>query len=514
MRTNLPVTQQEYVLPDEALLISETDLRGVIRWGNPDFVESSGFPLEELIGAPQNIIRHPDVPPAIFHDLWATLKSGRPWANIVKNRRKNGDHYWVQADVSPLRKHGEIVGYVSIRGKATREQIREAEKLYAQVKDQAELKGTLLQRLQSLPLGTRLRLALGLPFLFAALALLSAWHEPGSAFFKILGGLFVLSGMGGWFAIAAVNGPLNALFQALERGDLTRQVPVEGAGDMARATSAFNVLTLRFRRILRELGRVAKQMDGVAKELEAASAEASAATQQIARSAEGQQETTARMAAAVTQFSASATQVAGHARTSLDRAEAAVRMTAQGNQAGQDATAAMAEIRQSTSAMVKATQVIQDIARQTNLLSLNAAIEAAKAGHQGKGFAVVAEEVRKLAERSGTAAKEIQELIVQTDASVVEGDRKLGALVTHLEEIQRSIQDVSRMAAEIGTASEEQARTSEEVARQVELTAQEASQVASASTQLAASSEELSSRASSLESVVGNLTRTAEVFQV
>ena len=514
MRTNLPVTQREYVLPDEALLISETDLRGVIRWGNPDFVESSGFQSQDLLDAPQNIIRHPDVPPAIFHDLWATLKSGRPWTNIVKNRRKNGDHYWVQADVSPLRKNGEISGYVSIRGKATQAQIREAEKLYAQVKGQKELQVTLRQRIQALPLGTHLRFALGLPLLFASLALLSAGFDPGSLLFKSLSGAFLLSGIWGWFTISRVNSPLKTLFQAIDRADLTHQIPVTGAGDIAHATSAFNVLTLRFRRIIRELGRVAKQMDSVAKELQVSSEEASAATQQIARSAEGQQETTARMAAAVTQFSASATQVAQNARESLGLADVSVRTATEGTKAGQDATQAMTEIRQSTSAMVKATQVIQEIAGQTNLLSLNAAIEAAKAGQQGKGFAVVAEEVRKLAERSATAAKEIQGLIKQTDTAVNEGDRKLGALVTHLHDIQQSIEGVSGMAREIGTASEEQAHTSEEVAQQVESTAREASQVASASTQLAASAEELSSRAERVRTVVANLARTVEVFQV
>ncbi|HEX9009988.1 MAG TPA: methyl-accepting chemotaxis protein [Holophagaceae bacterium] len=514
MRTNLPITQHEHVLSEEALLISETDLRGVIRWGNPDFVESSGFGLDELLDAPQNIIRHPDVPPAIFKDLWDTLKAGRPWTNIVKNRRKNGDHYWVQADVSPLRKHGGISGYVSIRGRATPEQIRAAEKLYAEARDRKELKTSLRQRMQALPLGTRLRLALGLPFLTASLALLSAEFSPASLAFKGLSGAFLLTGAWGWTALSEVDRPLKQLFQAIDRADLTQQVPVVGAGDVARATSSFNVLTLRFRRIIRELGRVAKQMDGVAKELQVSSEEASAATQQIARSAEGQQETTARMATSVTEFSASATQVAQNARESLRLADASVQTANEGSRAGQDATQAMTEIRQTTSAMAKAAQVIQEIARQTNLLSLNAAIEAAKAGQQGKGFAVVAEEVRKLAERSASAAKEIQQLISQTDAAVGEGDRKLEALVAHLHEIQQSIEGVSRMAQEIGTASEEQARTSEEVARQVESTAREASQVASASTQLAASAEELSSRAERVRAVVANLARTVEVFQV
>ena len=512
MRTNLPVTQREHSLSDEALLISETDLRGVIRWGNPDFVESSGFSLEELQGAPQNIIRHPDVPPAVFKDLWDTLKADRPWTNIVKNRRKNGDHYWVQADVSPLRQNGQITGYVSIRGKASRAQIEAAEKLYASNRGSGSLKTGLGSKIRGLSLGTRLRLVLALPLGMALLAFL-AGQAGAAAISRALALASAASGLCALWLLPRFLGPLRILIEAIQQADLTRQVPVEGSGEVAGALSAFNILTLRFRRILGELGRVGRQMDEVAKDLHAAAEEASAATQQIARSAEGQQETTSRMAAAVNQFSASASEVAGNARGALQAAEAAVHTAAKGDRASQDATRAMAEIRQSTGAMTKAVQVIQEIARQTNLLSLNAAIEAAKAGTQGKGFAVVAEEVRKLAERSGTAAKEIQELIGQTDQAVLEGDRMLGSLVAHLGEIEQSIREVSRMAREIGVASEEQARTSEEVASQVESTAREATQVASASTQLAASSEEFSRRAGRLESVVANLTRTVAVFQ-
>ncbi|HEX9081033.1 MAG TPA: PAS domain-containing methyl-accepting chemotaxis protein [Holophagaceae bacterium] len=514
MRTNLPVTQREHALPADALLISETDLRGVIRWSNPDFIEASGFSEAELSGAPQNLIRHPDVPPAVFKDLWDTLKAGRPWSNIVKNRRKNGDHYWVHADVSPLRIDGKVTGYISLRGRASESQVQDAERLYARARRAPSRLATLRSRLVEVSRTTRLRFVLGTSFLVAGLSLLTCWIAPHSTTASFLVAAWGLSGLWAWFAIGSLEAPVQALFQAIEQADLTRDVPVKGQGDVARATSAFNVLTLRFRRILGELGRVAQRMDEVAKQLQVASEEASAATQQIARSAEGQQETTARMAAAVTEFSASASEVASHAQSSLQAADAVVRSVAQGDRVGQEATQAMAEIRVTTEGMTKATQLIQDIAQQTNLLSLNAAIEAAKAREQGKGFAVVAEEVRKLAERSALAAEEIQTLIVHAHAVVLEGDQKLGRLVTHLAEIQQGIRDVSRMAQEIGLASNEQARASEEVAQQVESTAQEASQVASATTQLAASSAEFSSRADQLGRIVATLTRTVEVFQV
>tara|TARA_Y100001949_G_scaffold166683_1_gene163560 strand:- start:3627 stop:3962 length:336 start_codon:yes stop_codon:yes gene_type:complete len=102
MRNNQPVTQREYAFPDQQRLISTTDLTGKITYCNDIFAEVSGFERSELIGAPHNLIRHPDVPSAVFGHMWTTLKNGKPWMGIVKNRRNNGDHYWVNAYVTPV----------------------------------------------------------------------------------------------------------------------------------------------------------------------------------------------------------------------------------------------------------------------------------------------------------------------------------------------------------------------------------------------------------------------------
>ena len=97
MRNNQPVTQRERTFPAQQRLISTTDLKGQITYCNDAFVDISGFSREELLRAPHNIVRHPDVPSAVFEHMWTTLKKGRPWMGIVKNRSKNGDHYWVNA---------------------------------------------------------------------------------------------------------------------------------------------------------------------------------------------------------------------------------------------------------------------------------------------------------------------------------------------------------------------------------------------------------------------------------
>jgi len=131
MRNNQPITQKEYQLPADTLLVSYTDLQGNILKANEAFVAVSGYSWSELVGQPHNVLRHPDVPEQVFADLWATIEDGRPWSQIVKNRCKNGDHYWVSANATPVRDEtGRVTGYMSVRQPATREQISGAEAAY------------------------------------------------------------------------------------------------------------------------------------------------------------------------------------------------------------------------------------------------------------------------------------------------------------------------------------------------------------------------------------------------
>ncbi|MDO9069530.1 MAG: PAS domain-containing protein, partial [Deltaproteobacteria bacterium] len=130
MRNNQPVTQKEYPLDDDTVIVSYTNAKGQITHMNEDFVRYSGFEAAELMGKAHNIVRHPDVPPEAFRDLWATLKSGRAWQGIVKNRRKNGDYYWVKATANPM----PDGGYMSVRFKPSRQEVEAAEQLYAEMR--------------------------------------------------------------------------------------------------------------------------------------------------------------------------------------------------------------------------------------------------------------------------------------------------------------------------------------------------------------------------------------------
>ncbi|MGQ4880106.1 methyl-accepting chemotaxis protein [Billgrantia sp. LNSP4103-1] len=134
MRDNQPVTQREFKLSDEHLLITRTDLEGRITYANAAFVEVSGYSHEELIGAPHNLIRHPDMPQEAFADLWKTIETGESWQGVIKNRRKDGDHYWVQATVTPILDDGKCQGYTSVRTRAEAAVIEATAKRYAQLR--------------------------------------------------------------------------------------------------------------------------------------------------------------------------------------------------------------------------------------------------------------------------------------------------------------------------------------------------------------------------------------------
>jgi len=153
MRNNQPVTNNEVLMDDGQVIISETNLKGIITEVDQAFIDISGFTREELIGKNHNLIRHPDMPASAFQWLWDTIRDGQPWTGFVKNRCKNGDYYWVHANVTPVFKNGQIVSYVSVRTKPDRASIDAASQLYADINAGKVVLGkqTLLQKINPLP---------------------------------------------------------------------------------------------------------------------------------------------------------------------------------------------------------------------------------------------------------------------------------------------------------------------------------------------------------------------------
>jgi methyl-accepting chemotaxis protein len=318
--------------------------------------------------------------------------------------------------------------------------------------------------------------------------------------------------------LSNITGPLRKLMAAMDQmagGDLTQSVSITQQDEIGRISENFNTLRSTFASLFQDLNTTASRVSTGSTELNATAHEMARTGDEIARYSETQRRSAEQTAAAMTELSASIALVAENVRGSQARTEAAVGAVKEGSSQGEATARAMEAIQATSGHMIKAVQVIQDIAHQTNLLSLNAAIEAAKAGTMGKGFAVVADEVRKLAERSADAAKEIALLLEETDKALGQGSRTVEATVHALQTIQQNVREVTGTILEIGSASEEQSRASEEVARQVEQVADSIVHSAAASTELAQTivevrqtSDHLSQTAEALSAAIGRF-RTA-----
>jgi methyl-accepting chemotaxis protein len=305
-----------------------------------------------------------------------------------------------------------------------------------------------------------------------------------------------------------------AVLERVAQGDLKVQAAVDSADEVGELGSALNRTLANLRATLTRVAGAAAAVASGATELSASAEEMSATTSEIARGGESIRDSAESMSAAVTQFSASVQEVAVSVRSSLERSDQAVRATGEGARSGEAMSEGMARIRTSTENIRKAIQVIQEIAGQTNLLSLNAAIEAAKAGDQGKGFAVVAEEVRKLADRSRAAAGEIQGLLAESRDSVQDGLAASETTRGLLKDIETAIGAMAGMMGGISSAAEEQSRTSEEVARKVEEVTREIAQNASATHQMASTVHEVARTSSDLARVAEELSGAMAQFQV
>ena len=315
----------------------------------------------------------------------------------------------------------------------------------------------------------------------------------------------------------SISNPLKEFAQVLEAtagGDLRARSRLATRDEFGSMAATLNRMGEQLQRTMGAIMQGVHQVASGSHQLSAAADQMSTATGSIARSAQLQEASAERMAASITELATSISEVASGAQQTQVKLAEAQAAAEQGTGAGADTTEAMAGITRTAGDISKAILVIQEIAGQTNLLSLNAAIEAAKAGEQGKGFAVVAEEVRKLAERSGLAAKEVNQLIQEAKAAVDRGGITVGATVRSLETIRASLTAFGRLAGHIAQATTEQSRTGEEAARQVEAGVQESIQTASAATELSATTDEVARTARDLAQVAETLARQISVFQV
>ncbi|AAZ97571.1 chemotaxis sensory transducer [Thiobacillus denitrificans ATCC 25259] len=517
MRSNQPVTNVEYVLKDTETVVSKTDLRGNITYVNQDFVDVSGFSEAELIGAPQNIVRHPDMPEEAFADLWRTLQSGKVWSGLVKNRCKNGDYYWVDADVAPLIENGKTVGYASIRSKPDREQVKEAERVYRAVKagdkglgivEGKAIKCSSLDRCfarRAPALKTLLAIASSsMALIFVVMAVL-AWLATTETNGQFTGWLMGIAGLGvplaALFAVLSYRSvviPLDRVRADIERmsaGDLTGRIVAGGADELVRLMQSLRVLQINMKLLIGQIKQSTDLVGNGAAEIAKGNADLSARTESQASSLE-------ETASSLEELTGTVKQNAEGTRHASQLVTSTAQIAANGGEVVGKVITTMGSIKESSRKISDIIGVIDGIAFQTNILALNAAVEAARAGEQGRGFAVVATEVRNLAQRSAGAAKEIKTLINDSVAQVDAGRKLVDEAGDAMDDIVTSVQLVADIIAGTASASQEQStgieQVNQAVAQMDELTQQNAALVE----QVAAASETLQDQAVKLAAIV------------
>nr|WP_320131310.1 methyl-accepting chemotaxis protein [uncultured Holophaga sp.] len=308
--------------------------------------------------------------------------------------------------------------------------------------------------------------------------------------------------------------PLDELIAGIREGDLSREIRFHGKDEIAKAAQAFNDYNASLRDVVLEVRDQAQRAASGSAQLAATADEMARTIADIAKAGEGLKVSGDEMNQGIGRLLTSIETLAGHAgRTGVEAAEAVAEADS-GVREGQESSRGMAEIQAVTVQITKAVQVIQEIAQQTNLLSLNAAIEAAKAGAMGKGFAVVADEVRKLAERSSSSAEDIEGLLERTRETVEGGVSHVGSTIQSLEGIRNRVLQISASIGTVGSLSREQSLTSREVGDQVLRNLEELSQNAAATHQMAATVQEITATAEDLARVAEGLNEVMKRFHL
>ena len=477
MRQNLPVIDKRKTFSPNTKLISVTDTKGNIVDCNDAFVEISGFSREELIGQPHNLIRHPDMPSAVFSVMWEHLKAGKPWMGLVKNRCKVGEYYWVDAYVTPVTENGVIIGYESVRSFPQQLDIERTEKLYARINAGKGLKKVLPVSASNAFIS-----------IMAIISFVSFSLDFTTISFSLMTCSSLLYAI--WVSVAnhRTFTHLSHLLRRTFSHEQAAQSYTENKGllgnlEVAIISQSSHLIT------------IISRIEDAATKVSNGTHNSSILIDNAKRSLEQQQSETIQVATAMNEITTTISEVSARVTDTAKHAETAFKLATKGEELSmvtsqsienlrgtvQTISRSVVDVSEQAKLIATATNMIESIAKQTNLLALNAAIEAARAGEYGRGFAVVADEVRNLAKNTQDSTSQIYDIVAlltektneavrNVEKGTLEADKGLEKVLESsdmLNGIVASVGQISDMSIQIAAAVEQQSHVSEDINRQV-----------------------------------------------
>lgn len=457
----------EYAIGETDLLVLVGDQASNFLYANPAYLRACGYDWSELKGTHSGRMLHPDNPPQMLKDMVLTIRGKQPWTGVIKNKRKNGDFYWLRLNISPVYLDGKFAGSLMVHSRPTREEIAHCEPLYKAMSDGKEknlvfrhgrvFKANAFGKANMWLRETGLRGRIWGSMIAADLVALGAmaingaqWSTPWP--WLTLGGVVAATtGIGQYLYNTTVK-PLR------ETARFANQI---AAGDLGSFMSSNR--SDEIGAVIRALGQVSVNVratvldvrDGVST-MRQATGEIATGASELSSRTENQASSLQQTAASMEQMNATVRTNSDTARQASEVATAASRAAEAGGKAVSEVISTMELISKSSKQIADIIGVIDSIAFQTNILALNAAVEAARAGEQGRGFAVVAGEVRSLAQRSAQSAKEIRSLISESVDKVDNGSKLVNTAGKTIGEVVNEVRRVTELVNQIAGASNEQ----------------------------------------------------------